>query len=87
MRLMPVQHMQIAKHALAFGNKAAIRRYAREFQTDIKDSSVSTWKAKYENEMKHLLKGSGGKKKQDIKVKSFSQLKQGRPPLLVENLD
>ena len=54
-RLTPVQHAQIAKHALAFGNKAAIRRYAREFQTEIKDSSVSTWTANYMNRMKHLL--------------------------------
>ena len=50
-RLMPVQHAQIAKHALTFGNKAAIRRHAREFQTEIKDSLVSTWKAKYVNEV------------------------------------
>ena len=65
-RLTPVQHVQIAEHALAFGNKAAIRRYVREFQTEIKDSSVSTWKAKYVNEMKRLLKESGEKKKQDV---------------------
>jgi len=62
-RLMPLQHTQIAKHAPAFANKAAIRKYAREFQTEIKDSSVSTWKAKYVNEMKHLLKESGEKEK------------------------
>ena len=45
------------------------------------------WKAKYVNEMKRLLKESGGKKKQDVEVKSLSQLKWGRPPLLGENLD
>ena len=36
--------------------------------------------------MKHLLKESGEKKKQDVEVK-VCQLKQGRPPLLGENLD
>jgi len=38
-RLMPVQHAQIAKHALAFGNEAAIQRYVREFQTELKQLS------------------------------------------------
>jgi len=38
-------------YAFAFGNQIAIQRYAREFCTDIKDSSISTWKVKYGAEM------------------------------------
>ena len=48
-KLMPVQKAQIAKYALASGNKAAIvLRYTKEFQTKInyKMSSVSMQKAK-----------------------------------------
>ena len=82
-RLTPVQQAQIAKHAFTFGNQAAIRRYAREFHTEIKDSAVSMWKLKYVAEMKHPLKESGGKKK-DVEVKSLPQIKRGRPPLLGE---
>ena len=51
-KLIPVQqaHVQIAKYALASGNKAAILlRYTKEIQTEIdyKISSVSMRKAKY----------------------------------------
>jgi len=52
-RLMPVQEVQIVRHAFAFGNQAANRRYVRQFCTEIKDSSVSTWKAKCVAEMNH----------------------------------
>ena len=55
-------------------------------RTEIKDSSVSTWKAKYVAEMKRLLKESGSKEK-DVEVKSLPQLKRGRPPLLGEEID
>ena len=44
-KLTPVQQAQIAMYTLANGNKAAILRYMKEFQTEIKMSSVSTWKA------------------------------------------
>ena len=59
-KLIPVQQAQITKYTLANGNKAAILRYTKEFQTVIKMSSISTWKAKYASEMKRLLKSSGG---------------------------
>ena len=55
-KLTPVQQAQIAKYALANGNKAAILRYTKEFQTEIKMSLVSTWKAKYVSELKRLVK-------------------------------
>ena len=55
-KLTSVQQAQIAKYALANSNKAAILRYTKEFQTEIKTSSISTWKAKYVSELKHLVK-------------------------------
>ena len=88
-KLTPVQQAQIAKYALANGNKAAIVRYTKEFQTQIKMSSVSTWKAKYESELKHVVKNtcSSGNGRKDIAVLSLPSLKRGRPLLLGENLD
>ena len=58
-KLIPLQQAQIAKYALASGNKAAILlRYMKEFQTEIdyKMSSVSMRKAKYVSESKHCFK-------------------------------
>ena len=86
MKLTPVQKAQIAKYALANGNKAAILRYTKEFQTEVKMSSVSTWKAKYVSELKHLVKSSNGGSR-DVAVLSLPALKRGRPLLLGENLD
>ena len=89
MKLTPVQQAQIAKYALANGNKAAILRYTKEFQTVIKMSSVSMWKAKYVSEMKCLLNSSGGSvsRRGDVAVQSLPILKRGRPLLLGEDLD
>ena len=89
MKLAPVQQAQIAKYALANGNKAAILRCTKVFQTVIKMSSVSTWKAKYVSEMKCLLKSSGGSasRRKDVAVQSLPRLKRGRPLLLGEGLD
>ena len=55
----PVQQAQIAKYALASGNKAAILlRYTKEIQTEIdyKMSSVIMRKAKYVSESKCCFK-------------------------------
>ena len=68
---MPVQKAQIAKYALASGNKAAILlRYTKEFQTEInyKISSVSMRKAKYASELKHYIKSSSGNGSGDVAV-------------------
>ena len=67
--LIPVQKAQIAKYALASGNKAAILlRYTKEFQTEInyKMSSVSTQKAKYASELNRYLKSSSGNGSRDV---------------------
>ena len=77
-KLTPVQQAQIAKYALANGNKAAILRYTKEFQTQIKMSSVSTWKAKYISELKRVVKNtcSSGNGRKDIAVLSLPRLKE-----------
>ena len=89
LKLTPVQQAQIAKYALANGNKAAILRYTNEFQTVIKMSSISTWKAKCVSEMKRLRKSSGGSasRRGYVAVQSLPRLKRGRPLLLGEDLD
>ena len=66
---MPVQKAQIAKYALASGNKAAILlRYMKEFQTEIdyKMSSVSMRKAKYVSESKCYVKSSSSNGSRDV---------------------
>ena len=58
-KLTLAQQAQIAKYALASGNKAAILlRYTKEFQTEIsyKMSSVSMQRAKYVSELKRYVK-------------------------------
>ena len=70
-KLMPVQQAQIAKYALASGNKAAILlRYTKEFQTEInyKMSSVSMWKAKYVSELKCYVKSNNSNDGRDVAV-------------------
>ena len=47
------QQAQIARYAFAHGNKDAIRYYTNQYCVpEIAESSVSTWKAKYTEEMK-----------------------------------
>ena len=66
-----MQKAQIAKYALAIGNKATILlRYTKEFQTEInyKMSSVSMRKANYVSELKHYVKSSSGNGSKDVAV-------------------
>ena len=70
-KLIPVQQAQIAKYALASGNKAAILlRYTKEFQTEMnyKMSSVSMWKPKYVSELKRYVKSSSGDGSRDVVI-------------------
>ena len=73
-KLTPVRQAHIAKYALANGYKAAILRYTEEFQTEIKMSSVSTWKAKYVSELKRLVKSSSGNGSRDVAVLGLPRL-------------
>ena len=45
------------------------------------------WKAKYESELKRLVKSSSGNGSRDVAVLSLPRLKRGRPLLLRENLN
>ena len=70
-KLMPVQKAQIAKYALAIGNKATILlRYTKEFQTKInyEMSSVSMRKTKYLSKLKRYVKISSGNGSRDVAV-------------------
>ena len=72
-KLIPVQQAQIAKYALASGNKVAILlRYTKEFQTEMnyKMSSVSMRKAKYVSELKCYVKSSSGNGSRDVAVQN-----------------
>jgi len=46
-----VQQAEVARYAFSHGNKAAIHCYGKEYSTEIKDSSVCTWKSKYAKEI------------------------------------
>ena len=72
-----VQQVHIAKYALTNGKKAAILRYTKEFQTEIKMGSVRMWKAKYYvSELKHLVKSSSGNGSRDVAILSLPRLKR-----------
>jgi len=52
-KLTGVQQAQIARYAFTHGNKEAIHYYTKQYCVlEIAESSVSTWKAKYTEEMK-----------------------------------
>ena len=50
-KLTGVQQAQIARYVFSHGNQAAIRRYNKEYTTEIRESSVSMWKSKYVAEL------------------------------------
>ena len=79
----PEQQAEVAKYASMHGITAAQRRFSKEFETDLKESTVRTWKKKYLAEV-GLKKGAG---EVDINVTSLTVKKRGRPLLLGEKLD
>ena len=54
---------------------------------EIKMRSVSTWKAKYVSELKHLVKRSSVNGSRDVAVLTLPRLKRGRLLLLGEKFD
>ena len=75
-KLTPKKQAEIAQYAVLHGNKAAIHHFSQELGFGIKESSVSTWKSKYQAELKRvrrrgrpLLLGE----KLDTEVKSYIQ--------------
>ena len=82
-----VQQAQVARYGFSHGNQAAIRRYNDEYSTDIKDSSLSTWKSKYVEEFGRKQDVGEFEENGDIVVHSIPQKKRGRPLLLGNELD
>ena len=80
----PEQQAEVARYALMYGNIAAQRRFSRKLGTDIKESTIRTWKIKYQAAVS-LKKGSSGD--QDVSVTSLPTKKRGRPLMLGEKLD
>ena len=87
LKFTPTQQAQAAKYAVENGNQAAIRRYSKEFCTEIKESTLSTWKSKYLNEIKERHKARAYDKSGEIVVSSLPSKKRGRPLLLGDELD
>ena len=86
-RFTPTQAAQVAKYAVEHGNQAAIRRYSKEFCTEIKDSTLSTWKSKYCSAIKECQKEGKYAESGEIVVSSLPSKKRGRPLLMGDDLD
>ena len=82
----PAQQAEIAKYASLRGNKAAIRHFAKVLGTEIKESSVCTWKSKYLTEIKRKV-SLGETTEGGVVVNSLPVKKRGRPLLLGDKLD
>ena len=87
-KLTGVQQTQIARYAFAHGNKEAIRYYTKQYCVpEIADSSVSTWKAKYTEEMKRKRKAGEFELNGEVVVHSIPSKRRGRPLLIGDELD
>ena len=88
-KITPQCQAEIAEYALLHGNRAATRRYSKELEVELKESSVATWKKKYQDELKRVA----GRVSRDggvdhaVEVKVLPLKKRGRPLLLGEKLD
>ena len=82
-KLTPEQQAQIGKYASMHGNAAALRRFSKELDIDLKESSVRTWRSKYMAEV--ALKVQRGEA--DTSVTRLTLKKTGRPLMLGEKLD
>ena len=76
LKFTPVQQAQAAKYAVENGNQAAICRYSKEFCTEIKESTLSTWKSKYLYEIKERHKEGAYDKSGEIVVSSLPSKKR-----------
>ena len=80
MKFSPEQKAQVARYAMESGNKQAIVRYSKQWGDDLKESTVRTWKSKYEEEQRKR------KPTEPLPIKALPNRKQGRPLLLGEEL-
>ena len=78
-KLTGVQQAQIARYAFVHGNKEAIRYYTKQYNCvpEIAESSVSTWKAKYTEEMKRKRKVGEFEPNGEVVVHSIPSKKRG----------
>jgi len=70
-----VQQAQMAKYTIDNANKAAIEHYSKEFCVKIKESSLSTWKTMYYEEVKRLSKNRQFAESGEVVVTSLPSLK------------
>ena len=74
----------IGEYASLHGNLVAVHHFSKEFGVEMKESSVTTWNAKY-------LAAVNSKRRagetNDLEVKCLPVKKRGRPLLLGEKLD
>ena len=82
-KLSSEQQATIAEYAYLHGNAAAVSRFSKELGMAIKESSVRTWKVKYQKELQRKRQAG----KMDLSVKSLPSQKRGRPLLLGEKMD
>ena len=82
-KLSSEQQATIAEYASLHGNDAAVRRFSKELGMAIKESSVRTWKVKYQKELQRKRQAG----ETDLSVKSLPSKKRGRPLLLGEKMD
>ena len=48
MKFFPEQKAQVTRYRIESGNKWAIVRYSKQWEVDLKKSTIRMWKAKYE---------------------------------------
>ena len=82
-KLSSEQQATIAEYAYLHGNAAAVSRFSKELGMAIKESSIRTWKVKYQKELQRKRQAG----KMDLSVKSLPSQKRGRPLLLGEKMD
>ena len=87
LKFTPKQQAQAAKCAIENRNQVAIRWYSKEFCTEIKESTLSTMKSKYLNEIKEHHKARAYDKSGEIVVSSLPNKKHRRSLLLGDELD
>ena len=82
MKATPEQKANIGKYAAEHGIVNAIRKFSKNFDQMLKESTIRGWKKAYLKEL-HLRKKSGS----SIVVSELNEKKNGRPLMLGEDLD
>ena len=80
----PEKQAEVSRYAVLHGNKAAVRHFSKTLGTELKESTVSTWKKKYLVEVKLIQSKEG---RGAAEVKALPLKKRGRPLLLGSKLD